>query len=217
MRPALDPAGHRVPRTKPICLLHTWKPHRRQPFALVLHLHQHQSSRNLHLQYLAKNQSTQRCQSLITQGSDHPPVLEQHMVLTVEWIALSTLAYLWCGTTHVWNTWLKKCWKLINHRFVSHLKEPKIPFRASRSTSILNNPTYFTNTTNLGKFLLKKQVIKIVHWLWCILITLDQLWQHARENTVLLPNQSTLVISDNKVPSCHKSPCQSPVNHLVNT
>jgi hypothetical protein len=37
---------------------------------------------NLHLQYLAKNQSTQRCQSLITQGSDHPPVLEPHMVLS---------------------------------------------------------------------------------------------------------------------------------------
>jgi hypothetical protein len=81
MRPALDPAGHRVPRTKPTCLLHTWRPHRRRPFALVLHLHQHQSSHNLHLQYLAKNQSTQRCQSLITQGSDHPPVLEPHMVL----------------------------------------------------------------------------------------------------------------------------------------
>jgi hypothetical protein len=48
---------------------------------LVLHLHQHQSSRNLHLQYLAKNQSTQCCQSLITQGSDHSPVLEPHMVL----------------------------------------------------------------------------------------------------------------------------------------
>jgi hypothetical protein len=45
-------------------------------------LHQHESSRNLHLQYLAKSQSTQRCQSLITQGSDHPPVLEPHMVLT---------------------------------------------------------------------------------------------------------------------------------------
>jgi hypothetical protein len=57
MRLALDPAGHRVPRTKPTCLLHTWRPHRRRPFVLVLHLHQHQSSRNLHLQYLAKNQS----------------------------------------------------------------------------------------------------------------------------------------------------------------
>jgi hypothetical protein len=82
MRPALDSAGHRVPRTKPTCLLHTWRPHRRRPFALVLHLYQHQSSRNLHLQYLAKSQSTQRCQSLITPGSDHPPVLEPRMVLT---------------------------------------------------------------------------------------------------------------------------------------
>jgi hypothetical protein len=80
MRPALHPTSHQVPRTKPTCLLHTWRPHRQRPFTLVLHLHQHESSRNLHLQYLAKNQSTQRCQSLITQGSDHPPVLEPHMV-----------------------------------------------------------------------------------------------------------------------------------------
>jgi hypothetical protein len=83
MRPALDSAGHRVPRTKPTCLLHTWRPHRQQPFVLVLHLHQHPSSRNLHLQYLAKNQSTQCCQSLITLGNDHPPVLEPHMVLNL--------------------------------------------------------------------------------------------------------------------------------------
>jgi hypothetical protein len=47
MRPALDSAGHRVPRTKPTCLLHTWRPHRRRPFSLVLHQHQHQSSRNV--------------------------------------------------------------------------------------------------------------------------------------------------------------------------
>jgi hypothetical protein len=66
----------------PTCLLHTLRPHRRRPFVLVLHLHQHQSSRNLHLQYLAKSQSTQRCQSLITPGSDHLPILEPHMVLT---------------------------------------------------------------------------------------------------------------------------------------
>jgi hypothetical protein len=66
---------------KPTCRLHTWRPHQRRPLALVLHLHQHQSRCNLHLQYLAKNQSTQRCQSLITQGSDHPPVLDPHMVL----------------------------------------------------------------------------------------------------------------------------------------
>jgi hypothetical protein len=81
MQPALDRAGHWVPRMKPICLLHTWRPHRQRPFTLVLRLHQHESSRNLHLQYLAKNQSTQRCQSLITPGSDHLPVLEPHMVL----------------------------------------------------------------------------------------------------------------------------------------
>jgi hypothetical protein len=84
MRPALDSAGHRVPRTKPTCLLHTWRPHRRRPYALVLHLYHHQSSRNLHLQYLAKSQSTQRCQSLITPGSDHSPLLEPHMVLNGE-------------------------------------------------------------------------------------------------------------------------------------
>jgi hypothetical protein len=47
---------------------------------LVLHLHQHQSSRNLHLQYLTKIQSAPRCQTLITQGSDHPPVLEPHRI-----------------------------------------------------------------------------------------------------------------------------------------
>jgi hypothetical protein len=46
-------------------------------------MHQHESSRNLHLQYLTKDQSTQRCQSLITLGSDHPPVLEPHMVLNL--------------------------------------------------------------------------------------------------------------------------------------
>jgi hypothetical protein len=84
MRTLLDPAGHRVPRTKPTCLLHTWRPYRQRPFTLVLHLHQHVSIRNLHLQYLVKNQSTQRCQSLITPGSDHPPVLEPHMVLNIK-------------------------------------------------------------------------------------------------------------------------------------
>jgi hypothetical protein len=86
MRPALDYDCHRVPRMKPTCLLHTWRPHRQRPFALVLHLQQHQSSRNLHVQYLAKNQTTQRCQSLITPGSDHPPVLEPHMVLNPPWV-----------------------------------------------------------------------------------------------------------------------------------
>jgi hypothetical protein len=78
MWPALDPAGHRVPQTKPTYLLHTWRPHRHRPFVFVLHLHLHQLSRNLHLQYLAKSQSTQRCQSLITPGRYHPLILEPH-------------------------------------------------------------------------------------------------------------------------------------------
>jgi hypothetical protein len=83
MQPTLDSAGHQVPRTKPTCLLHTWRPNQQRPFAIVFHLHQHESSRNLHLQYLAKNQSTQHCQSLITPGSDHPPAPEPHMVLNL--------------------------------------------------------------------------------------------------------------------------------------
>jgi hypothetical protein len=45
------------------------------PFVPTLHLHQCKSSRNLHLQYSAKSQSTPRCQSLITARSDHPSVL----------------------------------------------------------------------------------------------------------------------------------------------
>jgi hypothetical protein len=50
-------------------------PARHRPFAPTLHLHQRKSSRNLHLQYLAKSQSTPHCKSLITARSDHPPVL----------------------------------------------------------------------------------------------------------------------------------------------
>jgi hypothetical protein len=50
-------------------------PERHRPFTPTLHLHQRKSSRNLHLQYSAKSQSTPRCQSLITARSDHPPVL----------------------------------------------------------------------------------------------------------------------------------------------
>jgi hypothetical protein len=40
-------------------------PARPRPFAPALHLHQHKSSHNLHLQYSAKSQSTPCCQSLI--------------------------------------------------------------------------------------------------------------------------------------------------------
>jgi hypothetical protein len=50
-------------------------PARHRPFVPALHLHQCKSSHNLHLQYSAKSQSTPCCQSLITAGSDDPPVL----------------------------------------------------------------------------------------------------------------------------------------------
>jgi hypothetical protein len=45
-------------------------------FRSCFHLHQHQSS-------CKKNQSTQHCQSLVTPGSNHPPVLEPHMALNL--------------------------------------------------------------------------------------------------------------------------------------
>jgi hypothetical protein len=50
-------------------------PARHRPSVLALHLLQRKSSRNLHLQYSAKSQSTPRCQSLILARSDQPPVL----------------------------------------------------------------------------------------------------------------------------------------------
>jgi hypothetical protein len=50
-------------------------PARHRPFAPTLHLHQRKSSRNLHVQYSTKSQSTPRCQSLITARSNHPLVL----------------------------------------------------------------------------------------------------------------------------------------------
>jgi hypothetical protein len=75
MRPALDPAGQRVPRVRPTSLSTPWRPPRHRPFAPTLHLHQCKSSRTLHLQYSAKSQSPPHCQSLITARSDHPPVL----------------------------------------------------------------------------------------------------------------------------------------------
>jgi hypothetical protein len=50
-------------------------PARHRPFTPTFNLHKRKSSRNLHLQYSAKSQSTPCCQSLITSRSDHPPVL----------------------------------------------------------------------------------------------------------------------------------------------
>jgi hypothetical protein len=73
--PHLTSFGHRVHRAEPTCLSTPLRPHKLRPFAPALHLHQSKSSRNLHLQYSAKSQSTPRCQSLITPRSDHPPVL----------------------------------------------------------------------------------------------------------------------------------------------
>jgi hypothetical protein len=75
MRPVVDPAGHRVPRVSLLVSPFLGGPARHRPFAPTLHLHQRKSSRNLHLQYSAKSQSTPRCQSLITTRSDHPLVL----------------------------------------------------------------------------------------------------------------------------------------------
>jgi hypothetical protein len=75
MRPALDPAGHRVPRVRPTCLSTPWRPRKARPFAPTLHMHQRKLSRNLHLQHSAKSQSKPCCQSLIVARSDHPPVL----------------------------------------------------------------------------------------------------------------------------------------------
>jgi hypothetical protein len=50
-------------------------PARHRSFTPTLHLHQRKSSRNLHLQYSAKRQSTPRSQSLITARSNHLRVL----------------------------------------------------------------------------------------------------------------------------------------------
>jgi hypothetical protein len=52
-------------------------PARHKTFAPTLHLHQRKSSRNQHLQYSAKSQSTPRSHSLITARSDHPPILRR--------------------------------------------------------------------------------------------------------------------------------------------
>jgi hypothetical protein len=75
MWPALDPAGHRVPRAETTCLPTPQRPIRKSPFVPGLHLHQRKSSYNLHLQYSTNTQSTPSCQWHITARSDHPPVL----------------------------------------------------------------------------------------------------------------------------------------------
>jgi hypothetical protein len=93
-------------------------PARHIPFAPALHLHQRKSSRNLHLQYLTKSQSTPRYQSLITARSDHPPVLgrsgpharntkaytteESYYKYRVEYVGFSPI-----GLRNIW--WVHEC------------------------------------------------------------------------------------------------------------
>jgi hypothetical protein len=74
-RPTLDLAGFRVLKPSLLVSPLLGGPARHRRFALALHLHQRKSSRNLHLQYSAKSQSTPHCQSLIIARSDHPSVL----------------------------------------------------------------------------------------------------------------------------------------------
>jgi hypothetical protein len=47
--------SHQVHQDERTCLSTPWRPHRLRPFMPALHLHQHKSSRNLHLQYSAKS------------------------------------------------------------------------------------------------------------------------------------------------------------------
>jgi hypothetical protein len=78
--PHLTPLATPGPSSQAYLSLH-------RPFAPTLQLHQRKSSRNLHLQYSTKSQSTPRCQSLITARSDHPPVLGRsgtHIVEVVD-------------------------------------------------------------------------------------------------------------------------------------
>jgi hypothetical protein len=77
MQPALDLAGYRVLKSGLLVSPLLGGPARHRPFAPTPHLHQRKSSRNLHLQYSVKSQSTPRCQSLITARSDHPPILRR--------------------------------------------------------------------------------------------------------------------------------------------
>jgi hypothetical protein len=68
-------------------------PARHRPFTPTLHLHQHKSSCNLHLQYSAKSQSTPCCQSLITTRSDHSPVLGSPVLIKGAWQVPKWLAF----------------------------------------------------------------------------------------------------------------------------
>ena len=70
MRPALDPAGHQVPRTEPTCppvrSTALQRLRKAKAFRARSSPAPRKSSRGPYLQYSAKSQSTQRYQSLIT-------------------------------------------------------------------------------------------------------------------------------------------------------
>jgi hypothetical protein len=51
----------------------------------------------------------------------------------------------------------------INHRLISHLKEPKIPSRASRSSLSLTDQCVLENQTILANFI-QKPVIKVINY-----------------------------------------------------
>jgi hypothetical protein len=55
----------------------------------------------------------------------------------------------------------------INHRFLCHLEQPKIPSRTSRSKLFLNDPTDFQNPINLASFIVNHVIsinlITLVH------------------------------------------------------
>jgi hypothetical protein len=85
--------SHRVHRAEPTCLSTPQRPHRLRPFEVALHLHKCKSSRNLHLQYSAKSQSTPHCQSLIT-PSTGPQTLRSSTTPLMSALTMRTM----CGS-----------------------------------------------------------------------------------------------------------------------
>jgi hypothetical protein len=104
-------------------------PARHRPFVPTLHLHQRKSSRNLHLQYSAKSQSTPRCQSLITARSDHPPVLGRSGPHSAR--RAST-----CGTPISFIQLHKRCTERLPHKLDDRLL--KYPCNISHFSQALN-------------------------------------------------------------------------------
>jgi hypothetical protein len=102
----------------------------------------------------------------------------------------------------------------LNHRFLCHLKEPKIPSRASRSRSFLNDPTDFQIQSILASFNVK-------HVISINLITpahTDALVPTVTTQSEIIPyyrlNNSIWSLSDNKESSHWVLPGLHSVNHL---